>query len=260
MIAESLAANFIDHQSPGRQYPVDKGYYRSKLLVTDTFTNPLIAASSPLISILERIHLAQEVPPILSLQQDVAHEFKAFYSRFHNHDYSEEFQLLANYLLSATTDEILGKTYLRLNGEVQHFKAFTPISQSGIGPEEYFFEIINHLLSAPEQFLDLIELAYFCLLIGFEGKYHFQSDGRLHLENLIDNLFHTIQKYRSNKKFKLFKNYVLKSSTQKTQLSTKAWIGLAAGLVAGLIMMSQVVIEHQMTEILNQNIMYMENS
>jgi type VI secretion system protein ImpK len=260
MIAESLAANFIDHQSPGRQYPVEKGYFRSKLLVTDTFTNPLIAASSPLISILERLHLVPELPPIETLQQDIAHEFKAFYSRFHSHDYSEEFQLLANYLLAATADEILGKTYLKIIGEVQNFKAFTPISQSGIGPEQYFFDIIQHLLSAPEQFLDLIELAYFCLLIGFEGKYHLQTDGRLYLDNLIENLFQTSQKHRSHKKYKLFKSYVLKAPAKKHSLSPKAIMAIAIGLVFGLGIASQAIVQHQMSNILTQNLLFMENS
>lgn len=260
MMAESMATNFINHALPGSQLPTETGYFRSKLLVTDTFTNPLIAAASPLISILERLHFAQELPPVETLQQDIAHEFKAFYSRALSHDYSEEFKLLANYLLAATTDEILGKTYLRLEGQVQNFKAFTPISQTGIGPEQYFFDIIQQLMSAPEQFLDLIELAYFCLLIGFEGKYHLQTEGRMNLDNLIEQLFHTIQKYRSNKKHKLFKTYVLKPHVNKSALSGRGILGLAIGMLVGLGLMSQFIIQQQISKIISRNQILMENS
>jgi len=260
MIAESMATHFLNNSLPGSQLPVETGYFRSKLLVTDTFTNPLIAAASPLLSILERLHFAQALPPVENLQQDIAHEFKAFYSRGQTHDYSEELKLLANYILSATTDEILGKTYLRLQGEVQNFKAFTPISHTGIGPEQYFFDIVTQLMSTPEQFLDLIELAYFCLLIGFEGKYHLQAEGRTRLDNLIEQLFHTIQKYRSNRKHKLFKTYVLKNQTSKRGLSTGKIIGMAMGTLIGLGILSQVIIQQQMSRIISKNQILMENS
>ena len=126
MIAEQLSASFIKQESPIQQFPVEKGYFRSKILVTDAFNNPLIAAASPLISILERIQIASSLPDISILHQDISHEFKAFYSRFHRHHYSDEFHLIANYLLCATTDEIIGKSYLKLYGEL---KELTPLPQ-----------------------------------------------------------------------------------------------------------------------------------
>lgn len=258
MIAEKLSAQVIQQISPFQHFHVGQGYFRSKLLVTDAFTNPLVAAFSPLISILERIHIANYLPEIERLHQDITHEFKAFYSRLSPHDYPEEFYSFAHYLISATIDEILGKTYLRLYNEPIQFTAFTPISNDHINPQEYFFEILSHLMNAPEQYLDLIELAYFCLLIGFEGKYHFQNDGRLILDNLLESLFQTIQKLRTNRTHKLFKHYVLKnyghrrkSSIQKMALFTSCFV-LCLGLV------SQIYIHYQTKNVLAHSLIYME--
>jgi type IV/VI secretion system ImpK/VasF family protein len=254
MIAEQISANFIKQEPSFQQFPVEQGYFRSKLLVTDAFTNPLIAAASPLISLLERIQIATKLPELNALHEDIGHEIKAFYSRFHRHDYSEEFHFIANYLLCATTDEILGKTYLRLDGQSQGFAAFTPPSNNNVGPEHYFFDIVNYLLSLPEQFLDLIELAYFCLLIGFEGKYHIQSDGRIILDNLTENLFQTIQKLRTNKNHKLFKSYVMKANVTKPKLSTKKLSIIICSFVMSLIVLSHLFIQYQTKNFLENSL------
>ncbi|NBX85217.1 MAG: DotU family type IV/VI secretion system protein [Gammaproteobacteria bacterium] len=258
MIAEKISAQLIQEFSPFQQFPIGQGYFRSKLLVTDAFTNPLVAAASPLISILERIHIATHLPEIENLHQDITHEFKAFYSRLSTHDYSDEFYSFAHYLLSATTDELLGKSYLRLKGEPIQFNAFTPISNQNINPQDYFFDILNHLMNAPEQFLDLIELAYFCLLIGFEGKYHLQNDGRLILDNLTESLFQTIQKLRTNKTHKLFKHYILKTHTQRKKNSVKKITLLTSCLIIFLGLVSQVYIDYQTKNVLEHSLIYME--
>ena len=259
MNAENLSAIFIKQEHLIQQFPVERGYFRSKLIVTDAFSNPIIAAASPLISILERIQIATKLPDLDTLHHDITHEFKAFYSRFHMHHYSEEFHFLANYLLCATTDEILGKSYLRMEGEEKFFKAFTPVSHNNIGPEQYFFDITNYIMTLPEQFLDIIELSYFCLMIGFEGKYHLQTDGRNTLDNLIENLFQTIQKLRTNKKHKLFKNYVLKNQLQKTKISTKKITLIILASIISIGIGCQFYINYQTKEILMNHVAFMEN-
>lgn len=245
MLAETLSATFIKQIAPVQHFPVELGYFRSKLFVTDSFTNPLIAAASPLISLLERMNIATQLPEIASLHEHIQHEFKALFSRLQAQHYSEEFLTIANYLLAATTDELLGKNYLRLSGEIQSFKAFTPISIDNIGPQEKFFLILNQLLIEPAQFLDLIELTYYCLLIGFEGKYHHQNQARIELDNLIDNLYQLIQKNRSNQKHKLFKNYILKSHGHEKSYSFKKLVLSILLSLASMTAISELWFQHE---------------
>jgi type VI secretion system protein ImpK len=258
MLAENLSASFLKQLTPNKPYALELGYFRSKIFITDSFTNPLIAAASPLISLLERIHIAQELPNIEELQSDIHHEFQAFFSRLQQHAYSDEFYALANYLLAATTDELLGKSYLRLHGSIQTFSAFTPITQDGIGPEEHFFSIIAHLLHDPGPFLDLIELSYYCLLIGFEGKYHLEHNGRLILDNLTETLFQTIHKHRANKQHKLFKNYVLKTGQDTKKQSRQKILIITTLSIFCLILGSQFWIKYQTQKMLQASPSTME--
>lgn len=245
MLAETLSATFIKQISPIQHLPVELSYFRSKLFVTDSFTNPLIAAASPLLSLLERLNIATQLPEITMLHEHIEHEFKAFFSRMRAQHYSEEFLTIANYLLCATTDELLGKNYLRLSGEIQGFKAFTPITHDNIGPQEQFFNILNQLLIEAEQFLDIIELTYYCLLIGFEGKYYHQNHARIELDNLIENLFQIIQKYRTNQKYKLFKNYIQKHHAHDKNHSFKTLILSLLLSLASLTVISELWFEHE---------------
>ena len=258
MLAETMSATFMKQIPPVQNLPIELGYFRSKLFITDAFTNPLIAAASPLISLLERINIATHLPHVDELQENISHEFMAFYSRLQRLHYSQEFFSIANYLLCATIDELLGKNYLRLHGDVQAFKAFTPITSDNIKPQEHFFNILHQLLIEPEQCLDLIELSYYCLLIGYEGKYHFDNQGRATLDNLIETLFQTIQKYRTNKTHKLFKNYVLKVESNSKKIHFKKII-LAAGIcLLAVTVVSQFWFKKEASVLLDQTSISLE--
>ncbi len=251
MLAETLSATFIKQISPVQNLPIELGYFRSKLFITDAFTNPLIAAASPIISLLERINIATQLPEIALLHENIQHEFLAFYSRLKAQHCSDEFFSIASYLLSATTDELLGKNYLRLSGQIESFKAFTPITIDDIGPEEHFFNILKQLIIEPEQFLDLIELTYYCLMVGFEGKYHLQTNSRSDLDNLIENLYQLIQKYRTNQNHKLFKNYILKTPiTGKKNTLKTIMISLVLTMMC-LTSISQIWFNHEASQLLN---------
>ena len=259
MLAETLSATLIKQISPIQHFPVELGYFRSKLFITDSFTNPLIAAASPLISLLERMNIASQLPELPILYEHIQHEFKAFFSRLRALHYSEEFLTIAHYLLSATTDELLGKNLLRLSGEIQTFKAFTPITPDNLGPQEQFFIILNQLLIEPEQFLDLIELTYYCLLIGFEGKYYQQNHARIELDNLIENLFQILQKYRTNQKHKLFKNYIPKNHSQDKRYHFKTMVLSLILSLASLTAISEIWFQHEAHLLFQQQLSSLES-
>ena len=251
MLAENISATFIQQISSEQDMPVALGYFRSKLFITDAFTNPIIGAASPIISMLERINLANQLPEVSTLHENIKHEFLAFASHLKMKNCSNEFLAIANYLISATTDELLGKNYLRLSGKTEAFAAFTPITGDGIGPEEHFFNIVQQIITDPEQFLDLIELAYYCLLIGFEGKYHLQANGRDDIGNLIENLFQLIQKNRTNQNHKLFKSYINKKPASLKKKSFNTLIITMLLTMLSLFSLSIIWFNHDSHELFN---------
>lgn len=184
-----------------------EGYFRSKLFSTQATNNPLIAAASPILSLVERLCVTPSLPEIDHIRHNIEHELFAFQSRLTCQKYAEEFVAIAYYLLCATIDELLGKNYLRLYGQHAQFQAFTPTSQDEIGPEHRFFLIIEQLKERTTQYLDLIELAYYCLIAGFEGEFHVKADGRQGLDNLIDELHQLVLTHRAHKSHQLFKEH-----------------------------------------------------
>lgn len=205
MAAEHFSVSLVSRLSLTGNQRIPQGYFRSKLFVASFTTNPLVAAAGPLLSLLERLSVSPSLPPITSIRGNIEHELNAFHSRINGKNCIEEIETLAHYLLCATIDELLGKSYLRFYEQAAQFNAFTPASLDNIGPEQRFFDIINYIKDRPNQYLDLLELAYYCLISGFEGHYHGRADGRQNLDNLIEELFQLIQQYRVNKSYHLFK-------------------------------------------------------
>jgi type VI secretion system protein ImpK len=184
---------------------IPKGYFRSRLFATNYANNQLLDAASPILSLLERLCVSPNLPDIDQMRANIEHELFAFNSRLTNQQYVDEFKAIAHYLLYATIDELLAKNYMRLYGNFAGFKAFTPSAVDGVGPEFQFFNIINYLKERTNQYLDLIELAYYCLITGFEGNYHVRANGRQLLDDLIEELHQIILKKRVNKTHTLFK-------------------------------------------------------
>lgn len=205
MSAEHLSASFVNQLTLSGVQHLPQGYYRSKLFTAPFSTNPIVAAAGPLLSLLERLGITPSLPAIHSIRDNIEHELCAFHSRLSKKLYTEELDAIAHYLLCATIDELLGKNYLRLYGEIAPFKAFTPSSyHDDGGPQQHFFEIVNHIKERANQYLDLLELAYYCLIAGFEGEQHGRADGRQVLDNLIEELYQLIQAHRVHKPQKLF--------------------------------------------------------
>lgn len=206
MTAEQMTVSLVKRLSCTAPLKKQEGYYRSKLFIAPISANPLVAAAGPLFSLLERLSISTSLPAFDSIFDNIHHELLAFHSRLSSKVYSQELEALAHYLLTATIDEFLSRSYARLYHQKTEFKPFAPQTTDDLGPAHRFFDIVYFIKERPHQYLDIIELAYYCLITGFEGKYQGQTEGRFLLENLIEELYQIIQAYRVNKTHFLFKD------------------------------------------------------
>ncbi len=245
MSAQALSVSLVSQFAVPDAHRKPPGYFRSKLFVTSSTTNPLVAAAGPLLSLLERLCLSPTLPNIEPIRDNIEHELRAFHSRLSNLEHANEFILLADYLLCATVDELLGKNYLRLYNQPAEFKAFTPPSPDGLGAEMRFFEIVTVLKQRANQYLDLIELAYYCLITGFEGEHHVRADGRQALDNLIEELHQLIKLHRVNKPHRLFKENQLSSPERNHRKPIILTTALAVAILVSIYMASHVLLEHK---------------
>lgn len=246
MSAELCSTSLIGPFAVPGTLQAPSSYYRSKLFRASYTSNSFLAAAGPLFSLIERLGTSQRLPPITTVMDNIEHELKAFRSRLNLQKNAAEHIVIAQYLIHATIDELLGKSYLRVYKKPAEFQAFTPSSHDGVGPERRFFDIIKHLKTRPNQYLDLIELAYYCLISGFEGEQHLNTVGRQTLDNLIEELHELVQKNRVSKPLRLFTEP--QQSPQRIAVDHKPWLKAAAltlTVLLGSYMMSQALLEHR---------------
>ena len=235
-------------------YPKELGYYRSKVYTFYQQSNPLLSAAQPVFSCIERIKLYKAPPQLTLIQDSIRHELNAFRSKVSLSHYSQEYITIACYLLSATVDEILAKVYQSSQKEQVSFKAFTPIASDNIGPEQRFFDILELILETPNQYLDLIELAYLCLNSGFEGKYHFEVTGKQQLDDIIEKLFNVLEQYKSNKKHQFFNDHQVNVQTEKV---ATPWYLITIACISIVIIsfiISQFTINNEAIDLINTHL------
>ncbi|MBI2786850.1 MAG: DotU family type IV/VI secretion system protein [Legionella longbeachae] len=229
---------------------VPQGYYRSKLFIAPFSNNSLVAAAGPLLSLLERLCLSPSLPPVENIRDNIEHELLAFQSKMDASKYPADFIAIAHYLMSVTIDEILGKSYMRIYQIAAEFKAFTPLSSDNAQPQERFFEILNFIKERPNQYLDLIELVYFFLIVGFEGHYHLKPDGRQVLDNYIEDLYQIIQQNRFHQPRRLFNENPLPKIVKKNYKATTIALISALSLVALAFLTSHYLLENKARTVL----------
>lgn len=229
---------------------VPEGYYRSKLFIAPFSSNALVAASGPLLSLLERLCLSPSLPSVEDIRDSIQHEVLAFHSKMNTSQYPEQLINIAQYLMSATIDEVLGKSYMRVYQITAIFKAFTPLTHDHAKPEERFFEILNYIKERPNQYLDLIELVYFFLILGFEGHYHLKPNGRQALDNHIEDLYQIIQRYRFNKPHRLFNENSVPKTVKKNYNKAIFAVIMALSLVTIAFFTSHFILENKAKRIL----------
>lgn len=251
MADEPISASLASRLTGSTQQITPEGYFRSKLFVSSSTSNQLVAAANPILSLLDRLNISPTLPLVATLREKITHELHAFHCRLNNANYAQEFTAIANYLLSATIDEIVGKNYIRLYGTPVEFQAFTPSSTHE--PQKHFFNIIKHLQEQTHHYLDLLELAYYCLIVGFEGEYHLTIDGRQRLESWIDELHNLIQNHRVHKPYRLF----IEPEENKPTKSYRTPIIIASVCTLGILSLiyfaSYLMLEHQAQNIIEKN-------
>lgn len=103
--------------------------------------------------------------------------------------------LIARYILCVTLDEILSKMVVKRNLVWNH-PSFIEIFYNEGYADENFFIILDRLCQAPRQYIDLIELMYICLNLGYEGRFKNQPFNQAQLQRVIYVTYQIIRENR----------------------------------------------------------------
>ncbi len=203
--------------------------YQTQAFEVNVAINPLIAAGAPLLTVASQLREQSTAPNLYALHTKLCHEIKAFENKARSLHYHSTIILAARYFLCALIDEtILTSTWGENSPwrEQNLLRAFQRETWGG----ERFFVILERISEDPKPHLDLLELGYLCLSLGYEGKYRHKSRGHHELGQLIDKLYYLIRDERGEFSKQLLIAPASKVSHKKSRRPLLS-IWLAVGIV-----------------------------
>ncbi|PKF63493.1 type IV secretion protein DotU [Psychromonas sp. psych-6C06] len=195
--------------------------------------NPLVNAASTLLAVFSKTRDALNHPNVGGLHQQLDREIKNFEIKARSEGVKEDNVVVARYLICTILDEAVLNTPWGAESAWNQRTLLSVFHNETAGGEK-FFAIIDRLRSNPAENIDVLELAYICLSLGYEGKFRVVSRGREHLEQLRDDLFHIIRTYRGEYERALSPRWQGIGNTRRT-LANYIPMWVVASIVAGML-------------------------
>jgi len=189
---------------------VEAAYFR-----TSYGLNPLVNAASILLAVFEKMRQSMKHDNVGGLHQRLTGEIKAFEARAIELGTKQEVVLAARYVLCSVLDEAVLNTPWGSESAWGQRTLLTVFHNEASGGEKFFL-ILDRMLQQPAENLNMLELIYLCLSMGFEGQYRLQQRGRDSLEKMKDELFTVIRRYRGEYERTLSPNWQGLGNVRKT--------------------------------------------
>jgi type VI secretion system protein ImpK len=155
-------------------------------------TNPLVRAANRLVNLIPQIRAMAHTGDLAQLRERLASEIRLFEQRALEASVPQDQVIGARYCLCTVLDETAMQTPWGSNGEWAQHSLLTRFHDETWGGEKYF-QLLSRVAQNPQKHLDLLELMYFCIALGFEGRFRVIDNGRGQLETLRQRLATIIQ-------------------------------------------------------------------
>ena len=150
-------------------------------------SNPLVAAANPLLVLMPQIRKSQAHESPELLRERLVDEIRQFELRAQHTGIPNETILGARYCLCTALDEAAALTPWGGQGRWSVHSLLVTFHNEAWGGEK-FFQLLAKLSQNPAPHRHLLELLYYCLMLGFEGRYRVLENGRSQLETLKQRL------------------------------------------------------------------------
>ena len=159
--------------------------------------NPLVGSAMALLSLVVQLRNSVSHADVPGLRNKLVSEVKTFEAKSLQAGCSPEHVQAARYALCSLLDEAILNTPWGCNSIWTTQNLLVTFHKEAWGGEK-FFQILQNLVAQPGTYLHLLELFYFCLSLGFEGKYRVQEHGLTRLEEVRENLYLVIRRQRGD--------------------------------------------------------------
>ena len=153
--------------------------------------NMLVSCSMPLIHHAMSLASMAEPTDIHVVRSKLISDMGRFQNKAEQCISDQRHIVAARYLLCSFVDEVIATTPWGVShrwGAESLLSYFHNETYGGDG----FFTLLERAMQQPQQYLDLLELMYICLSLGFSGRYRVDKNGTTKLESIRESMMTTI--------------------------------------------------------------------
>ncbi|MDF1880500.1 type IVB secretion system protein IcmH/DotU [Sulfurimonas sp. MAG313] len=202
--------------------------------------NPLLSLSSDIFKQIDTLQNSYDIGSIEEVRNPLIEDITYFTNASGKKGIENSQVMLARYILCTFSDELICTTYWGKDSNWANSSLLGHFYNETYGGDK-FFQILEQLLRAPAKYLDLLELMYICLSLGFEGKYRIQNRGKMELDAIRESLYRQMkmmnvretQNFYGTQKVSSQRNHlVYKTSYQILGLSIVLMLSLVYGILS----------------------------
>lgn len=159
--------------------------------------NVLVEAAIPILNKASQMKYFQSKVSTLEVLNRLKKDIENFEENAEQHGARYETVKAARYCLCTLLDEFAAKNGWADHEWGAHSLLVTFHNETWGG--EQFFQLLDRIKQEPAKNIQLIELMYYCLVLGYMGKYQVLNNGKVSVENIKKELEKIIREYGGNK-------------------------------------------------------------
>lgn len=200
--------------------------------------NPLVTAASVILTVSHRLRSCLEHDNVQGLQQQLIDELKQFETDAKSRQVAPEKIVSARYLLCTLLDEIVLNTPWGASSPWSAHSLLSQFHNETSGGEKCFV-LLQRMLEEPAQHLEVLELFYLALSLGFEGKYKLDPRGRENLQHISSTLYQTISNFRGDFDHQLSPHWTSQATEKRSLLQyIPLWVIASGALLLFVLIFS----------------------
>ncbi len=217
------------HSQAGSIKPPSLSYLKS------AEKNPILGNCQTIMTYAAQLRTLSVAPDVDQLFNELVMQIKTICENLRQSGQDDEVIVTCRYMLCSFIDEMIVNTPWGATSRWTTHSLLSFFQKEAQGGAK-FFDILNKVEQQSARYIDLIELGYVCLSLGYLGKYRMQADGASHLSSYQENLYHQIRQVRQHQDLPLSK-VTEGVNTEKSPLTQgKALLLTAAASVAILLL------------------------
>jgi len=157
--------------------------------------SPLVAAAAPLLQLLARLRNTLSQPDSGDLRERATREIRRFEEVSRAQNIAMDQLRPAHYALCASLDDVVLATPWGSQGAWAQ-RSLVSTFHGEVRSGERFFDVLAQLRQNPGGFLPVLELMYYCLSLGYMGRYRLSPRGPAEIDKIREDTYAVIARQR----------------------------------------------------------------